>query len=110
MQKFKAFSVYDVKSETYSPPFFEKTSGLALRSFTEAIKDPRSALSKYPADFTLFEIGHFDDSSGSLVPHQANIPLGTALEFASKLPSEEYEAWQENEPVLDGDQPAHDLQ
>lgn len=79
--KLKAFSIYDVKSEAYSPPFFQNTVGLAVRMFTEAANDPETRIAKYPTDFTLMEIGTFDDSSGTIKPHEANIPLGAALEY-----------------------------
>lgn len=80
----KAFSIYDVKAEIYSPPFFVNTVGLAIRMFTDLVNDGESRIAKYPADFTLFEIGSFDDSSGTVTPRDANLPLGGALEFVNQ--------------------------
>lgn len=87
--KLKAFSIYDVKSESYSPPFFQNTVGLAIRMFTEAANDPETRIAKYPTDFTIFEIGTFDDSSGTIIPREANIPLGTALEYVDRSQQQE---------------------
>ena len=61
----KIFSVYDSKAEVFGKPFFSGTKGLALRSFTEISNDSASEIGKYPADFTLFELGEYDDSNGS---------------------------------------------
>ena len=90
----KAFSIYDVKSEAYSPPFFQNTVGLAVRMFTEAANDPETRIAKYPTDFTLMEIGTFDDSSGTIKPHDANVPLGAALEYVH--PEQPDLPWQTN--------------
>lgn len=88
----KVFSIYDIKAETYSPPFFLQTVGLAIRTFTDVANDRESRVHKYPEDFTLFEIGTFNDTSGTIIPREANLPLGGALEFINKGP--EITPWQ----------------
>ena len=57
----KMFTIYDEKAEAYFPPFYTDTEGLAIRMIMETMNDPNSNLSKYPADFTLFYLGEFDD-------------------------------------------------
>nr|WAE43871.1 MAG: nonstructural protein [Microviridae sp.] len=79
----KIFAVYDSKAEAYLPPFFLLSRGMALRSFTEIATDGKSQIFKYPADFTLFELGEYDDSNATFSLHEAKISLGSALEFAS---------------------------
>jgi hypothetical protein len=59
----KVFSVYDSKVEVYFPPFMLKNKGEALRGMMELVTDGKSNISKYPEDFTLFELGSFDDST-----------------------------------------------
>lgn len=89
----KAFAVYDVKAEVYGRPFFLATKGLAIRSFADAAQDKNLDIGKYPSDYTLFEIGTFDDSCGMLKPLDANVPLGTALEYLREQPE-----WREQMP------------
>lgn len=81
--KLKIFTIYDVKSETYLQPFYMKTKGEAIRGFYEALNDPQTTFAKYPADFTLFEIGEFDDLDCSIASHSVKIPHGNGLEIKS---------------------------
>lgn len=61
-----AFSVYDEKAAVFSPPFFMSTQGQAIRMFGDLVNDKQSSLSKHPADYRLFCLGEFDQSSGEL--------------------------------------------
>lgn len=76
----KIFSVYDVKAEAYLPPFYVASKGAAVRSFSDAASDPTHNFCKHAEDFTLFELGEFNDETGRIVTLDAFIPLGTALE------------------------------
>lgn len=77
-------AIYDSKSECYSQPNFLTTRGQGERAMLEAVANPDSNLAKYPADFTFFELGTYDDSTGQFQNHNAPINLGTALEFKAK--------------------------
>lgn len=76
----KVFAVHDSKVGAYLQPFFQRSKGEALRSWEGVCNDGQSAMSKFPADFTLFEIGEYDDSTGVIKPHEAKISLATGLE------------------------------
>ena len=76
----KVFTVYDSKAEAYLRPFFTPTKGLALRSFADAANDPREPVGKYPGDYTLFELGEYDDATGIITMHESKINMGTANE------------------------------
>lgn len=80
----KIFSVYDEKAEAFINPLFTHTTGLAIRGFTEAANDPQNNLAKHPGDFTLFEIGTWDEGKGVVTMLDAKISLGTALQYVSK--------------------------
>lgn len=69
------FSVFDVKSGAYAPPFAAKSPAVGIRDFMEACKDPQSLLNKYPDDFRLFQVGKFDLESGFIVGETAPIFL-----------------------------------
>ena len=55
------YSIYDVKSQVYLPPFMAKTVGEADRIFDSVIKSGQSTISEYPADHSLYQVGTFDD-------------------------------------------------
>lgn len=77
--KLKLFSIYDSKSKAHSNPFCSAAAGSAIRGFIDLVMDEKSNVAKHPGDYTLMEIGGFDDCTGCLSPHKAAINLGTAL-------------------------------
>lgn len=77
----KAFAVFDSKMGMYLPPFFTRAAGAAVRSFQEAANKADHPFCKNPEDFTLFEIGSYDDTKGQLIPLEAKIALGCAIDF-----------------------------
>lgn len=81
----KIFSVYDSKVEAYIQPFFMQSRGQAIRSFGDIAGDKTTNIGKHPADFTLFELGEFDDSNASFSMHNTPISIGVAIEL---LPSD----------------------
>lgn len=80
----KAFSVFDSKAEAYLQPFFATTVGMAMRSFGDAVKDEGHQFHKHAADYTLFQIGGFDDDKGVL-SSVTHVNLGCALEYLAKV-------------------------
>lgn len=81
----KVFSVYDCKVQAYMPPFYCRTTGEALRTWESSCNDGQSMMYKHPGDYTLFEIGSFDELSGNLVPLKAHVNLGKAIEVRKDL-------------------------
>lgn len=66
--KHVVFSVYDDKACFYSTPFCGKTDNEGIRMFMAAVCDSGTAIARFPADYSLYRLGIFDDSSGSLEP------------------------------------------
>lgn len=58
----RVFCIYDSKVGAYLQPFFSQSKGAALRAVQELVADPKHNFCKYSEDFTLFELGGFDDS------------------------------------------------
>ncbi len=54
-------SIYDEKAECFGQPFCVPAIGIAARHFTDAILNTESMMGKYPADFTLYEIGTWNN-------------------------------------------------
>lgn len=77
----KVFSVFDDKVKAFRYPFFIQSAGQAVRGFIDLVNDGKSEVSKYPADFTLFEHGTFDDESGVLTVLKTPVNHGVGVTF-----------------------------
>jgi len=76
----KVFAVYDSKAGAYMNPFNMPTIGMAIRGFCEVVEDKSTSIGKHPEDFSLFELGVFDDAKGSYETLTAPKQLITAGE------------------------------
>lgn len=74
------FTVYDHKAAAYLPPFFLPTVDMALRAFADCIQSPEHQFGRHPHDYTLYEIGGYDDSSGNVTVSKHK-SLGNGVEF-----------------------------
>lgn len=72
-----AFSIYDSKVMTYSPPMWMRSVGECMRTVSNTLASGESMLSRNPEDFALVRIGVFDDQTGVLTPtdHESFGPL-----------------------------------
>lgn len=75
----KIFSVFDEKAGAYLQPFFFDTKGQAIRAITDCVNDPNHGFYRHASDYTLFELGEFDDTHGTFNP--LNSPIGNLIEF-----------------------------
>lgn len=80
----KIFTIYDEKAESYLPPFFLPNAGMAKRTFGDCVKDEKHAFGQHPSDYTLMELGTYDDQTGTLNPNEKNKSLGNGLEYAQE--------------------------
>lgn len=62
-----AFCVRDNVVNAYMPPFFARSKGEAIRSFTDAVNDPNHQFSKHSADYSLYLLAQFDDVAGTVL-------------------------------------------
>lgn len=73
-------TVKDRAAEAFGRPMFVPSLGVALRSFTDEINrsDSNNQLYNHPDDFDLYELGVFDDQTGTfdLLPHPKLVVLG----------------------------------
>lgn len=77
----KVFSVFDSKAKLFSTPFYSHNEGTARRDFARAVNDPSSDLSKFSEDYSLMELGEFDDENGSFQLHAAPVNHGLGSLF-----------------------------
>lgn len=60
------YAIYDDAAKAYMQPFFSATDGLAIRAVQKAVDDQNSDFHKHAQDYSLFGIGKFDDSKGTI--------------------------------------------
>lgn len=86
--KHKIFSIYDSKAEAYLPPFFMHHEALAVRAFQDAVNQIGHSFNLHPADYTLFNIGAWDDSDCKIVS-QSPISLAQGITLVVKSSDQE---------------------
>lgn len=80
----KLYTVYDSKAELFLQPFTMRTRGEAVRAFAASANQQGHQFAVYGGDFTLFEIGDYEDLTGRMEQYDAPVNLGTALEYVSR--------------------------
>lgn len=80
-----AYSLLDNKTGHFSTPFFFNHRGHAIRAVMELGADPNTTVGRHPADFTLCEIGIFDDQVGRFTSEEC-LYLGTVRSFIPVQP------------------------
>lgn len=80
----KVFGVFDAKAGIYLPTVCRHSKGEFIREMIEVGRNKDTMIGKFPADFTLFELGEWDDLQGEYSMLPAKQPLGTVLEWISK--------------------------
>lgn len=73
------YSVLDEAVNAFLQPFYARSDGEAIRSFSDACVDVKHQFAMHPSDYTLFRIGSFNDANGELATSHAR--LGSALQF-----------------------------
>ncbi len=77
--KHKIFTVFDVKAQAYLPPWCMPERGMAVRVFSDCVNSDEHQFGKHPGDYTLFELGIWDDSVAILTT-QAGSKVCNGLE------------------------------
>lgn len=81
------FAVYDSAIKTWMAPLYMRNKGEALRWWQEICNNPESKVAKHPADFTLFELGTWDDDKCNFDLLKTPVKLGVAIEFIKTIDS-----------------------
>lgn len=79
--RLKIFSVFDSKADAFLQPFYALTTGIAVRMFEETCSDTEHQFHRHAADFTLMELGTFDQQKGTFEIQKVQLNLGNALTF-----------------------------
>jgi len=77
----KIFSIYDQKAYAYLPPFTLPHADMAERTFMDCINSSDHAFGRNPADYTLFELGTYDDNKALITPYEVVRTIGNGIEY-----------------------------
>jgi len=77
----KMFSIYDAKAKAYFPPFLLANQAMAVRVLSDCVNDVTHAFYRNPSDYSLFEVGTFDDAFGLIVPTGKPVFIGLAAQY-----------------------------
>lgn len=75
------FSIHDSKAGAYLPPFILPRVEMAQRTFGDCINSADHQFGAHPEDYTLFELGHFDDDTGQFNLYPEGISLGNGVQY-----------------------------
>lgn len=75
------YVTFDAKAKLYSRPFYTQTRGMAIRTFADIANDKDHPIGRHPEDYTLYEIGTFDDVSGKIEHFKEYESLGLASAY-----------------------------
>lgn len=76
----KIVTVYDSKAQAYLNPMVFRSTGDAIRAFGDLCSNSEHDFHRHAEDYTLFEIGEWDEFTGSSIMYHAAIPLSKAIE------------------------------
>ncbi len=85
----KMFSIYDSAAECYLPPFVLPTAGMAVRVFTDCCKSEKHQFGVNPGDYTLFELGVFNDGNATVQALPSSVKVVNGLEVLGERDAEE---------------------
>ena len=84
MSVLRMYALYDDGVKAYLRPFWSDYKANAQRSFRQLVNqtDNRdNMVANHPDQFTLFELGVFDEQSGIFSSHPIPLTLGNGLEY-----------------------------
>lgn len=59
-------AVRDAQVSCFMRPWVARSEGEAIRAFADLVNEPGHDLNKHPEDYTLFQVGKFDDQTGEV--------------------------------------------
>lgn len=80
----KHFAIYDSKAEFYTEPYPFKTTAEAIRAFTNTANDSKTPMAQNAEDYTLFELGEYDNIKGSFKALNTPKSLGKLIEYKTQ--------------------------
>lgn len=76
----KIYAVLDKAAGFFSSVHTAQNDAVAIRSFSDAARMPDTVFNQHPEDFTLVQVGTFDDQTGQVEPCQ-HMMIAKAIDF-----------------------------
>ena len=97
---YKVYSVLDEKTGAFTQPFHARTRGEAIRMFQQAVNNGSkdNMFHKHSGDYTLFELGEWDDNTGSYSMSETKVNLGLATQYKNQEDIPVAKPWERPEP------------
>jgi len=67
----KIYTIYDSKADAHTQPFFAQDAAVATRMFERAAMNKDHTMHTHPFDFTLFELGDWNEKTAVIKPLRA---------------------------------------
>ena len=83
------FAVYDSAAEAFMTPFFTHNTGIAMRSFGDQVNNPETMFFRHPGDYSLFQLGSWEDQRSDFKPLSTPVRVASALELKAQSQSME---------------------
>lgn len=74
--KTKVFAIYDSKTDAYMTPFFAPNGEDATRRVLSTAQQPNSLFHQFADDYTVMELGEWDEDSGTITTLEQNRVVG----------------------------------
>lgn len=81
----KIFSIHDNKAQAFRTPFYLHQEGEAIRAFQDMANDLKHPVGQHPEDYTLFVLGHWNDTNAHTETFDTPKSLGLALEHRTQF-------------------------
>ena len=81
----KIYSLFDSKLGAYMAPMYFHSRGQAIRSIVDEAGRVDSPLHNHPGDFTLFELGDWNDSNSRFIPLDTPHSCGVISELLAPV-------------------------
>lgn len=86
-EKHKIFIFKDDKSASYGMPMVQQTRGMFLRDVQEELNRGQAVFARHPQDFSIFEIGEYDPTTGKIDLYETKNCLGLVSDFRTAAPT-----------------------
>lgn len=79
----RVFAVHDGAAGAFLQPFILPSRETALRAISDCVQDKQHNFGRWPASYTLYELGSWDELHGRIDPLEVPENLGPLSQFVS---------------------------
>lgn len=80
----KLYAVYDAAAQAFMSPFTMRSHGEAMRSFSHACEDEKSAFYRSLVDYSLWHIGEYNEQTAAIEPVTPPVCIVKAEAFSRR--------------------------